>query len=82
MGIKKLKEMVSHKVVLLHASVFSPKVNDIKTDKGSVIEGVGMWLIALVGIGLLILAYQDVITNTIIPAVKANISALFSNITT
>lgn len=78
--LKKFKNAVTQSVVLLHAKVVKAKDEDIKTDSGSIIESAGMWIVGLLGVALILYGFRDIISNTIIPSIASNITALFSNI--
>lgn len=78
--LKKLKNAVTQRIVLLHAKVVKAGAEDLKTDSGSIIEGAGMWIVGLLGVALFLYGFRDIISNTILPSITTNIQALFSNI--
>ncbi|MDZ5726386.1 hypothetical protein [Acetobacterium sp. K1/6] len=80
--LKNVKEAVVKPFVLWHAKLLSSEAEEMNTDSGSIVEGAGMWIVGLMGVALFLYAFRDIIGNTIIPSIRSNFQALFSNIPT
>ncbi|KNZ42407.1 hypothetical protein [Acetobacterium bakii] len=77
MALKMLKGKVSNTVVLIHA-----RLAKVKTDKGSVTEYAGLIIVGLVVVGVILFGYRGIIITDVLPALKTNITNLFSNVPT